>query len=152
MKRRNITSSVFFFFAGIVISIYAVNYGLGGSRAPGPGFLPFLTGVSLILLSLALLIPSYKDRTAEKRVPFFPEANSSKKVILATSGLLCYGLALEYLGYILTTFLFMIFMLKVLQSQKGLTALLWSFLTAATFYLLFEIVLKSQLPKGILGI
>jgi putative tricarboxylic transport membrane protein len=153
MKNRNLISGVFFLGIGVIISIYAITYGLGGSGSPGPGFLPFLTGIGLVLLSLFLLISTLKDgiiinKQTEK---FFPEKDSFKKIILSISALILFGFILEYLGYLLTTLLFMMFMLKFIESRKRMTVFLCSSLTAISFYLLFEKLLKSQLPKGILG-
>ena len=81
---------------------------------------------------------------------FFPEDMSRKKILMAFAGLIAYGLALEYIGYILATLLFMIFMLKFMELQNRLRVTLGSVLTATSFYLLFEVILKSQLPRGIL--
>jgi putative tricarboxylic transport membrane protein len=154
MKNRNLISGVFFLGIGIIISIYAFTYGIGGSVSPGPGFLPLLTGICLVLLSLILLLSTLKDNTTlkEKTEKFFPEKESFKKISLSILGLILYTVALEYFGYVLTTLLFMIFMLKCIESRNRITVLLWSSLTAISFYLLFEMLLKSQLPKGILGI
>lgn len=153
MRNRNLISGVFFLGAGVVITIYAITYGLGGSRSPGPGFLPFLTGIGLVLLSLALITSTLRDRTLihKQTEKFFPEKDSSKKIILSISALLLFGLLLEYLGYALTTLLFMIFVLRLIGSRKWMTALLCSASTAICFYILFEMLLKSQLPKGMLG-
>jgi len=38
--------------------------------------------------------------------------------------------------------LFMIFMLKIIESRKPMTVLLWSSLTAISFYFLFEMLLE----------
>ena len=154
MKNRNLISGAFLFAAGALISIYAVSYGLAGKSSEGsvgPGFLPLLTGLAIMLLSAILVLSTLKEKSGPQvKERFFPEDISRKKILMAFAGLISYGLILEYVGYILATLLFMIFMLKFMELQNRLRVALGSVVTATSFYLLFEVILKSQLPKGIL--
>jgi hypothetical protein len=60
-----------------------------------------------------------------------------------------YDLFLEVLGYIPTTFILMVLLLKAVESTRWRTVLLESFMAAFASYALFQWWLKVQLPKGI---
>jgi putative tricarboxylic transport membrane protein len=75
-----------------------------------------------------------------------------KKWSLTLTGLLAYALLLEFLGFILCTLIFMIFLLAFVERQRWIIILLVTVLTAAASYVVFELCLKAQLPKGFLGI
>ena len=55
-RDRDVTSSVFWALVGILFCIGGLHYGLRRSGIPGPGFLPFVTGLILVALSLILLL------------------------------------------------------------------------------------------------
>jgi hypothetical protein len=60
-----------------------------------------------------------------------------------------YYLFLEVLGYILTTFILMVLLLKAVESTRWRTVLLEAFVATFASYALFQLWLKVQLPKGI---
>ncbi len=153
MDKRDIGSSLFFLGLGVAISFYAASYGLGQAGTPGPGFLPFLTGIVLILLSLCHVGSIWRKRRpgGRKADKFFPQERSGRKIFLLLFAAIGYAVVLEHLGFVLSTFLFMAIVLKFVESQKPLWVLIGSSLTAFFSYILFETLLKSQLPKGILG-
>jgi putative tricarboxylic transport membrane protein len=139
---------------GIIFSIGAVEYGIGNLGHPGPGFLPLLAGGLLIVLSSLHLFFSLVKKgkvEIEQIEQFFPEKDSLKKKSLALFGLFAYGILLEPLGYGITTFLFMIFILKFVGSQRWITAFLGAFLVCISSYILFVYLLKAQMPTGILA-
>jgi hypothetical protein len=52
MKRSDAIAHIFLTAFGMVLSLMAFKLGLGAMSDPGPGFLPFYTGVIISLLSL----------------------------------------------------------------------------------------------------
>ena len=54
MKNNDQRSSLFWLVIGLAIALYSMKYGLGKFSSPGPGFMPFLSG--LILAGLALVV------------------------------------------------------------------------------------------------
>lgn len=69
-------------------------------------------------------------------------------VLLAT--LVGYALLLEYLGFLICTFLFMFILLKSMEAYGWKLILGISLSTAIASYLIFYLLLKTQLPMGIL--
>ena len=83
---------------------------------------------------------------------FLPERDSLKKLLLALVALFTYVLVLKYLGFVLTTFLFMVFLLRFIEPQRWIVVFTAAILTSGIAYLIFNLWLKVQLPRGILGI
>ena len=58
---------------------------------------------------------------------------------------------MERLGFIPVTLILLLFLLGVME-RKGITfTVLFSIAVTAAAYLIFEVLLHSQLPKGFLG-
>ena len=66
--------------------------------------------------------------------------------------LFIYGLAFVPLGFILSTFLLLVFLFKAVEPQRWSVAILGSIITTVTAYGIFQVWLGSQLPAGLLGI
>jgi hypothetical protein len=59
---------------------------------------------------------------------------------------------MNYLGFLISTFIFLAFLLRVIEPQRWSVALLGSLAASAAFYFIFEMGLKSQLPRGLIQI
>jgi putative tricarboxylic transport membrane protein len=153
IKNRDLISSIFCMILGIIFSTGALKYGLGRAGLPGSGFLPFIIGIVLISLSFMLFISAIKKGKSVmiETENFFPEKDSWKKTLLALIALSVYGIILEYLGYLPTTILFMVVILRFVELQRWRMVFIASFLTGILSYMLFDRLLQSQLPRGIFG-
>jgi len=153
MSRRDIWSGLVWLGVGIIFVVGSLRAGLFRKGIPGPGFLPFIIALSLIVLSFMAFFPalSRKKEDAAEVENFFPEKESFKKVLLGLMALFAYGFALEYTGYLITTFVFMIFTSRIMERGKWTGPLIMAVLTAVLSYLLF-VSLEVQLPRGVLGI
>ena len=89
------------------------------------------------------------DRASNEQ--FFPHPESWKKVALALTALLAYWLVLEHLGFLITTYLLLLFLLRVIEPQKWLLAVATALIATTFSYALFNLWLKVQMPNGILG-
>ena len=151
-RDRDVTSSVFWALVGILFCIGGLHYGLRRSGIPGPGFLPIVTGLILVALSLALLISRLLRKTDEEvsAEKLMPGGQALKRILKALGALCLYTLMLERLGFAMTTFLFMVVILR-LEPRR------WTFIVPAAlgatafFFLLFKVFLRVPLPPGILG-
>ena len=132
----------------ILLSAYvcgeSLRLGLGTVHMPGPGFLSFCTGLILGLMAIALVVTSLvkEGRIAEG----FKKWTGALLVILSLFG---FVFILDTLGFILSTFLFMTFVLRIVERKAGWFALGAACLTALATYFLFEILLRAGLPQGI---
>jgi len=117
--------------------------GLGSLQEPGPGFMPFIMGALMFILTIASMferIPS-----AKKRAPLSREILI--KLGLTMGSLWLYALLLPVLGFIADTLILMMFLFSVIQKVKWSTALLASVISVAVCYFLFS-SLGAEFPKG----
>ena len=138
---------------GLIFAIAAWRQGLVHKGVPGPGFLPFLCGIALILLSALVFIRAFAadkapGTAAEK---FFPAAGGIKRVGYTLAALLAYAICLPYLGFVLTTFAFSLFTFRLGERQKWIRVIALSAAIALIAYLSFS-ALDVQLPQGVLEI
>ena len=153
-EHRDLVSSIFCIAVGILFCIGSVKFGDVRAAFPNAGFFPFMGGVALIFLSLIHLIstmPIQKEE-AKKVKKFFPQEDSWKRVLSTVFISFIYGVSLPYLGFLITTFLFMILLLRFVEPQRWRTILITALLTSVSCYTLFEVLLKVELPKGLFGI
>lgn len=119
----------------------------GSLRSPGPGFFPYLLAGLLIILALFLIVPR-KKKESPSESSSFPFVGRVSIVFIA---LLFYFYFLESLGFILVSFFLMTFLFIVMASEKWHLALLQSLIFVGLAYVLFDVLLKSQLPHGVIG-
>jgi len=151
MKNRDVISSMIWAALGGLFLAGAWQQGLMRKGVPGPGFLPFLSGLGLILLSLFVLLPALSRERKDGGEEFFPERDSFRKLLSAVAALFAFGLALDYAGYLLTTFFFIFFIIRLMKPRGWRSTALVAFLTSVLSYLLFVVLLEVQLPGGPLG-
>ena len=147
----NRVAAIFFLAVGIFFASYARTVEIGDWHEPGPGFLPFWAGIVLAGMAVALLWGSYARKAWALRPSFFPRTDSWKRVLATFLALIAYNLLLPHLGFTLTTFLFLIFLIKSIFPQNWVRTLLVSALGSTAARLLFINFLETQLPRGFLG-
>ncbi len=156
MKKRDRVSSLFWLGFGLLFAAGGWQQGLIKRGVPGPGFLPLICGLIMIGLALIVLIPTLAAERSEKKESageerFFPDKGSGTRLAYTLMALAAYAICLPYGGFLLITFVFMLFMLRLMEPQRWSRALLLSLSTAILAYLLFA-ALEVQLPQGMLGI
>jgi putative tricarboxylic transport membrane protein len=148
MKKRDIVSSIFWMSFGAVFAIGGLHYGLVRQGIPGPGSVPFIVGLITIGLSLVVFVQgSIKKSTPPAK--FFPQKDSLRKLVLTLVTIVGYGAFLKSLGFVVTTFLFLLIVVALIGREKWFIALSFSLLTAVLSYLIFN-ALQVDLPKGFL--
>ena len=136
-------------FLGLVICLMSYKLNLGSASSPGSGFFPFLTGCLLILLSLIYLIKNFFFPEIPQKVSTFWEGIAWKKQVSVVASLIAYVLLLPVLGYPVITFLFIFFLIRLIEPVRWTTAFVLSAATVGITYLIFVYWLLCQFPKGI---
>jgi len=117
---------------------------------PGPGFFPFSAGLVMLILSLAALFQSIKKRNnlekATRQEPF-----RWWNIVIILAAVTAYAFSLEKVGFLINTFLFMCFLLKVVEPQTWKTAILGGLISAVAANFVFNVIFQAQIPSGILG-
>jgi putative tricarboxylic transport membrane protein len=151
MGRADRISGIFWLVFSLFVSFQSYTLGLGTLHQPGPGFLFFWTGIVVTILSMAIILRSFtRPPAGEKGKAIFRKGNITHPILVLIS-ILIYGLLIERLGFIPVTLLLFIFLLGVVERKRWLFTLGVSVIVTAMSYLVFEVWLQSQLPKGILG-
>jgi putative tricarboxylic transport membrane protein len=142
--------NLFWVLFSLVTCVEAYRLNLGTIHEPGPGFFPFGAGFIMLLLSLAALLKSVgKKRKVEEtsRQETFRWWN----ILIILTAITAYALSLEKIGFLINTFLFMCLLLKVVEPQTWKTAIIGGLITTLAANLVFNVVFRTQIPKGILG-
>ncbi len=147
----NRISALFFIGVGMFFSFYGRMLEIGVWSEPGPGFMPFWSGIVLIVMAVFLLLGSFKRKEWQVMPPFFRLADSWKRVLRAFFAMGAYLLLFEHLGFTLTTFIFIAFLLKTVFPQNWKRTLIAASATAILARLIFINFLETQLPLGFLG-
>jgi len=145
-------SGAVWFGLGLAVCLGSLQYKLGTPAAPGTGFMPFLTGLAICFFSgIGLVHATLRKKQGEGWAPVLRGVIWKNAMIILVS-LLAYALLLFPLGFVITTTLFIAFLLRAIVPQRWSVVIACSILTAAASYLIFEVWLKAQLPRGPLGI
>jgi putative tricarboxylic transport membrane protein len=137
--------------AAVGICYGSVRLSLGGFHTPGPGFFSFLAGIVLGVLSLLSFIQSFKELPGDERKPFWPHPRGTLKVMFVFVALILYVVAMDSLGFCLTTFLFLGVLLRGIEPQRWSVVFSISVLGVLISYGIFQYWLDMQLPRGFLG-
>ena len=137
--------------AGMIWAALSLPY--GNVHNPGPGFFPFWLGMILGGMSIALLVQSTRGKESERTLRDILEEDVSwGKVLLVIVSLILYGALMDYLGFLIVTFLLMALLLRFIEPQPWKIVIGWALAGSVGSYLIFEVWMKLRLPKGFLGI
>ncbi len=152
MKKADLISGVFLLVLSGVVINEAWEILPSKSFDLGPGFLPFWLGVLIAVLAVILLARALCRQATEKdnRSPF-PKKKALMAVTGVLAGLAVYILLIEVLGYLVDTFLYVVFLLGVLLRERWKMTALVAALTAAGLFIVFELFLGVPLPSNIFG-
>ncbi len=131
------------------MTIYgSINLSMGSLHRPGPGFFPFLLAIVLALFSLALIFQNW----AKDKVPLpFWERHSWLRPLLGLVILTAYAILVNSLGFLISTFLFLLIWMAGIERLNWKTIIMVSIATTVVLYLIFNLLLDVPLPKGILA-
>jgi putative tricarboxylic transport membrane protein len=135
---------------GFYVAAGAVRLGVGSVNQPGAGFIFLWLAVILVGLAVIDLVTAIiaNKRKSVVRKPLWKGFRWGK-VILVLAGVSVYALVLDILGFILSTFLVLLFLFKAVEPVKWRDAIIGSVLTIAVVYAVFGIWLKVPFPPGI---
>lgn len=118
----------------------------------GPRAFPYIIATGMIIVGLVLALKR-EPLTEKNRAVIFNL--STEKELMINIGYTCvagivFGLILEPVGYLISTFAFMTAMMFITNGRRILYNLSIGLLFAVTTYVLFFILLEVSLPRGIL--
>ena len=142
-------SSLFWLIVAVVICVHAAQLGLGTLSEPGSGFVFLFSGFLIGIFSVVIFVLSLKRKGGGSISPF--RNVHWGKLGLALAYILLYGLLLERLGFLLSTFLLLGFLLGTIESKRWYVMFLVALTGALGTYGIFELWLHTRLPRGLFG-
>jgi putative tricarboxylic transport membrane protein len=150
MKKYHIIVIIFWIWLSLFVTVLSYKLNLGRFHSPGPGLMPFILGVLLLIVSLYLLIISLFKIGGKKEIPKKePSQIDFVKIGLVLISLFVYTLLLEKLGYLITTFLLLIVLFRSAGSKRWGSVLIASTLAVFLTYFVFT-SFGLRFPAGIL--
>jgi putative tricarboxylic transport membrane protein len=148
MRKYDIISGLFLLAIALAICGGSFQLHVGTLTSPGAGFFPLVTGLTLGIFSILILVEARKS--AKETVKFWAPKANKKGIYLTFLFILVYALLLERLGFIGTTVLFFLLVSRFVSGHRWATAVFFALVTSLATYFVFTILLHAPLPQGIL--
>jgi putative tricarboxylic transport membrane protein len=150
MRRVLLCCNLFWILFSVITCIEAYRLKLGGVTKPGSGFFPFSAGLVMLVLAMVALVQLIRQKKEERELGGREGARWwNIAMILAAVG--AFAFTLERIGFLISTFLFITLLLKVIEPQSWKASILGGVISAVAANLLFNVIFKAQIPTGILG-
>jgi putative tricarboxylic transport membrane protein len=159
--RKEIASSLVLIFFSVTFLVYTTRYPLETWESPGPAVFPLILGGVLLILSLWQLIRAWRalsmpGNAGEKGSAirafqtFLHDNRGEAKVLSLTALLILYILAMQWIGFFVSTFLLVIFSGRLMEAKEWGRPIALSAGVCLFCYLLFEVWIKLTFPRGLL--
>lgn len=138
---------------GFIICVQSFRYPFGSLRLPGAGLFPLVASTFLMAIAIAIVIRTYwkKGEDHSPKEKFFPTREAPQRILLAFISLGAFRYLLPVMGLAPTTFLFIFFLGKYLADYDFKTSASLAAAAALLSYFIFQYLLKTPFPEGILG-
>ncbi len=148
-KRDFYTAMTMLLLSGAIIIQILRSPSVQDSSGPGPFFLP--TIVALIIGGLAIALLAQSLKLSAKSEDHIPKKRMWNRLIWIMVWCFAYGLAIEKIGYLLSTGLVTFALLAYFNREKWILNIIFSLITPLSIYVIFDTLLKVPLPKGWFG-
>lgn len=129
----------------------ALKVNLGSFHEPGAGFVAFVTGLFISSIGLVLFISEVLSKVVPDNSGILSQAFQNvswQRLAYTMTLLIIYGLLLNTLGYIITAFLVMWGLFHDWEKSRWTSSFLASLITVGVTYVIFEVWLRCQFPRG----
>jgi len=128
----------------IPVAVASWGFGVGIPKSPGAGFWPLLIVLAMVGLGLSLILRPTPNALRE--------AGPSRwgKFVVSLGTLAFYVVALEPLGYLLTTAILLFVQFRWVEGRSLKTSAAIAVLAALLSLILFRVLLKVTLPEGVI--
>jgi hypothetical protein len=147
LPRSDRYAALFFIALSLFVCQQATVIGVGSLRRPGPGLLALGAGAGIGLLALAVFIRTFLSKP-EADVGLDEKSIRRGKFFLICASLFVYAALISWLGFALSTFLFVLFLFRTVQTERWWRSLVKALLITVGNYLVFVVWLGIRLPGG----
>jgi putative tricarboxylic transport membrane protein len=152
MKKADMITGVVLLVLSGFVSQEAWRMPSSATFGPGAGFLPFWLGVVLAAMATILFVSAWRRPATEKdSEAVFPVKKALFAITSVLVGLAGYIILIEVLGYLVDTFLFILFLMKVVEREKWPLTLMVAVGTTAVLFITFQFLLQITLPSNMFG-
>jgi putative tricarboxylic transport membrane protein len=134
---------------GLAVCAQSLRLGVVGPFGPDSGFFPLLSGIAITGAACALNLG--RDRVLVGAT-FLAPGGSPRRVAMVLGVMVAAIAVLPWLGFLLTGFLAMPLLLRTVQRCSWIFAGLFGAAATGVIYVVFDRVLGTPLPRGVLGI
>lgn len=149
MQRFETVINLGWLLLGVAVCAYALQLGLFGDFGPGSGLFPMLAGIAIALAGMGLLF-ARGQRVPEGSV-FWQDAGAAQRVLPLVGLLVGFLVALPWLGFVLCGLIATPLMLRTVERVPWWFALAVGWSATLAIWVLFALVLRTQLPRGPMG-
>jgi len=150
--RADRVSSLCWLAFGLLCIYGSVLLGLGTLREPGTGFFPLLAASFFTLLALTVFVRSLiPGRGFQVVISSLWQGTIWHRPLAVGLLMTGYILALERIGFLLTSLVVLLIMLRGVEKFPWWKAILISIISSGSTFLLFNVLLKTVLPTGLFG-
>ena len=150
MRRANITVALVLASLSTFLLFEAGRFNFGTLRVPQTGFFPKTLVTLLLLLSLVSLVQALRQKDSEQAAVKI-SADGWTRIAATLATLIGFALVLERLGFLPSTFLLMVLLLRAIEAPRWSKVFTVALATAVASYGLFAWLLGVPLPVGVLG-
>ncbi len=141
--------ALFFIVVGVYALFLAIKLPFGTLAKPGSALFPFALSICLIMVGLLLFVSAKGNERVRISLESIRGAKKLLQTILIT---ICFIIALERLGYLITIFLYLFILFLWICQYRWWIALVLSGCFAPASWLFFGKILDLQLPVGPWGL
>jgi hypothetical protein len=152
MRRVDIGFGAFVVAVGVLVLSQASGLTFYRDNVPGPGFMPILLAIALVLSGAVLIGTRLRGTDAKFGRAKLPAATPVRKVLGVAVAVFLGVLALTVIGFVPAMILLVAALVLGVEGRRTLPAVLAVFVLPIAVYLLFEELLAIPLPNGPLGV
>jgi putative tricarboxylic transport membrane protein len=142
-------TGVILFALSLVYLLSCWKLKIGTVKNPGPGFIPVVIGILLLICTAAYLIRVFAARPGEKAAPQEIAGEKNYRAVVGIiAGTVIYPFILEPLKFIAATTALAFAMLLLLKPKKPVFSFLLALSLAVGCFLIFSRLLGMVLPSG----
>lgn len=150
-KQRDLLCSILFLACGVFVLTQSATIKPIMGKDLGSGFMPKIVAAAMILLSGIKLILTLISKKPAAKLESDDDLLGGLMTIMALSA---YVLLFEYLGFILSTGLYLFIQILLLSNEKSRNIKLFaaiSVITSVAVYAIFVYVINMPLPAGFIA-
>lgn len=153
MNKYDRLTSLFWLLIGFYVCLHSCSLGIGKPSSPGQGFIFFLAGAGLSVLSVLHLLGTFLKKPREDVATKSVWSGLKwQRILLVLLGTVAYLFFFNLLGFFLSTLLFMILLFRIVEPTRWWVVILTALITVLVSYAVFARLLRIPFPRGFIGI